>query len=92
MTLMSTISKAAAAELDRRVLAYLRKRGEKGALRSEVFDDLATRGTVKNLDVSLQRLERAGLVRLGAREGNEGMRRFAVPEEAPATTSGKAAA
>ena len=98
MTKLSTISKARAADLDARVLKYLRRRGEAGALPSVICDDLAARGSKSEIAVSLGRLERAGLVRKGERQGSEGQPRIAV-QEAPAApadtttpTGGKAAA
>jgi hypothetical protein len=60
MTKLSTISKARAADLDARVLKYLRRRGEAGALPSVICDDLAARGSKSEIAVSLGRLERAG--------------------------------
>lgn len=98
MTKLSTISKARAADLDARVLTYLRRRGDAGALPSQIREDLAARATWGDLVVSLGRLERAGLVRKGERQGSEGQPRIAVQEAptAPAGTTtptgGKAAA
>lgn len=95
MTKLSTISKARAADLDARLLTYLRRRGEAGALPSQIREDLAARATWGDLVVSLGRLERAKLVRKGERQGSDGQPRIAV-QEAPAGTTtptgGKAAA
>lgn len=86
--------RAQADALDARVLAYLRKRGDEGAMRGQIFEDLAARATPEKLAVSLQRLERAKLVRRGERRGSEGQPRIAVPvaSESSASSGGKAVA
>lgn len=67
-------------DLDRRMLERLRRYGEKGALLREIVDDLAARGTRRQLLAALHRLERADLVRMGERRGSEGYVRVAASE------------